>query len=409
MKTRLLTYCLLAFALTLIYLFGSLVINEGLRDHALEADYNSFLLGGRLLADRHAAATTLYNLAIQQQTQQAMLIGTNIHFPDGLLPFLNPPFVALLIFPLTSLPPGIGFLIWDAVQLLLLLVSLSMVGAMLPSKYRYLLWLGAFAFLPVYQSLLEGQLSPTVLLGIILLWRGLRAGGSGNWWGGVGLTLCLVKPQLLPVLILYLLYKRNWRALGGFAGGGLFFYLLCAVVSGVDWTVAYLNALIVSQAQGYGYAPGVMFNLTGLLDRLNLGSVLLLAVLSTTVIAVLLYSCWRSDGAGSASGVSAVGQLEMQLAAVVLAAALTSVHLYTHDLTMLLFSGAVLLGWAAQAGWPTWISALLVANLLAPLLIFIGQPFDTLFIATILLAFGASLYILIHSPARLAPTAPNQS
>jgi Glycosyltransferase family 87 len=478
--TRLLVYGLIGLIAVLAYLFGSVIFATGLGAHAARADYMNFLLGGAMLDQGQANAATLYDISRQAVAQQALIGPFNIGFRDGLLPFVSIPLVALFAAPLYYLPLPVGFILWDVVQLAALLLSLWLLGAMLPAQNRYLLWLGGFAFLPVYASLTLGQVSPTLLLGVTLLWRGLRAGDKGNWWGGVGLALCLLKPQVLPLFLLYLLYRRNWRALGGFASASALVYLLSALISGFAWPVQY--ASIIAWAGGqrnhYGFDAAVMFNLRGLLGRLNTDNTALLTVLTAIVAAALVYSWWRSEhpptptlppewggeldglppewagdkrdpagwgrderepvgilelqlrtGSAGASRASderepvgilelqlrtgsagasrarderePVGILELQLAATTIAAALTSLHLYVHDLTILLFSGAALLGWAARRGWPAWMTALLLASLLTPALTF-GSSYDIVILLTIIAALGASLYLLLPRPTQVS-------
>lgn len=395
-----LTYSLLALIVVLTYLYGSVIASKGLHDHALLADYTGFLLGSAMFAEGHTNASDLYSIPIQTTVQQQLLAGSGIHFPDGLLPFVNPPYVALLATPLYYLSPELGFILWDGLQVVALLLSMWLLGAMLPPQYRYLLWLGAFAFLPLYQSLVEGQISPILLLAITLLWHSLRAGPSADGWTGASLAILLLKPQLLPPFLLYLLYRRNWRALGSFAALSSVVYLLAALVSGWDWPFRYLDLLnwLGSNAGRYGSRPDVMLNLRGLLVRLHADNAALLLALTALTLAVLVYGWWRSDRHRKPILDTRVGNLELQLAAATLAAALTSFYLYTHDLTVLIFSGAALLGWAAQVGWPKWSSSILIAGVFTPLLILEGSPLDMLVVLALVSAFATLLYLMVQRP-----------
>jgi Glycosyltransferase family 87 len=412
MKTRLLIYALLGLIVTMTILFGGLGVKQGLTETAVEADYMNFRLGGTLLTQGHSAASELYDPALQSRTLVAMIAPVSTyHFPNDTLPFVSVPLVAALAQPVAALPVATGFVVWNALQVTTLLLSLWLLGAMLPLKYRYLLWLGAFSFLPLYQSLIEGQVSPMLVLGVTLLWRGLRAGGTGNWWGGAGLALCLLKPQMLPLFLLYMLYKRNWRAFAAFIGTSGVVYLLSALIAGWGWLGPYINILNLLSSQGDRPREAVMFHLTGLLARFGIYNTPLLLILTAIIVAALLYAWWRSDYAptpillrnGGGGKRDPTGMLELQLAATTLAAVLTSVHLYPHDLTMLLFSGAVLLGWAAQRGWPAWVSALLLVSLITPFTFFVGPPIDGIFIIVMLVAFAGLIYFLARSQGA-APT-----
>lgn len=368
------------------------ISEDGLSYHALKADYTSFLLGGRLLAQGDNQAVNLYNLGLQQQVQQAMIAGSDIKFYAGLLPFISPPVVALLTLPLVGLPPAASFVLWDVIQLLILLLSLWLLQPMLPRGAHYWLWLGAAAFLPIGVIFSEGQISAIALLALALLWRGLKAGGRGNWRGGAALALMLVKLQLLPLFLLYLLYKRNWRALGGFSVVASGFYLLCAAVSGFDWPFTYLAALVNSQQSGYGYQPELMFNLASLLIRLNLDSQLLFYLSSAAVVIVLLIAWGRS----AHSADMGAEKMELQLALTAIGTTLISTHLYPHDLVILIFSGAALTTWAARHNWPLWSSGLLAVTLLTSLLVMYKSFYWLIFLILLVGVFIALAFVLIR-------------
>lgn len=401
MNRRILVSLLLTLAVVMAVRDASLVTWDDLDAHSSRADYIGIRLCITMVAEGNAAAARLYDLDLEAPIE-AQIMGP-VHFADGVLPCDYPSYTALLASPLYYLSPGIGFLLWDMLEIAALLLSLWLLGAMLPRHHRYWLWLGAWAFLPIYHSLVQGQTSPALLLGITLLWCGLRAGGRANWWAGAGLGLCLLKPQFLPLFLLYLLYKRNYRALGGFSIVAGLAYLGGAILSGLDWPIAYLKllAFLATQNGHYGFYPEMMFNWRGLLARLGWDNSFALLLLTGLTVAALIYTWWRNDQQNLSSvtvplnvpAAAPVGALELQLAATALATVLTSFHLYSHDLIVLLFSGAALLGWAAQRQFPVWLTAILLGDLLATALTF-GSSFDILIIVSQLTAFAAALYLL---------------
>ncbi len=414
LRTRLLTYMLISLIAAMLLLFPGLVVKEGLKQHALSSDYTSFLLAGTLIAQGHAPATQLYDVNLQRQVEQSIQAAGSVTPTADLLPFLNPPLVAALALPLNYLSPALGNLLWGGLQFLVLLLALWLLAPMLPTERRYLLWLGAFAYLPVYQSLIQAQLSPTLLLGIVLFWRCLRAGRSADVGAGASLALLLLKPQALPLYLLYLLYRRNWRALGSFTAVAVAIYLLSAAVSGLDWPFAYLKmiAQLGSRPDLYNSYPQLMFTWRGLLARFDITSIVPLAALTILTVAAVLYAWWRSDRAVLVPD-RAADRLALQLGAATVAATLDGFYLYNHDLTMLIFSGAALLGWAAQHNWPSWVTALLVAALITPFTFFanirdvLGPPLDTSFIVVMVVALGALLYLLLQPPLAQSAAAPN--
>ncbi len=366
-------------AIAVRYLLADLPF--GLAGHASSSDYLNIFTAATLISGGHGHASDLYNLALQTSAQQ-QLAPYGAHFPDGLLPFISPPFVAIVITPLVGLPIGTGFLLWVALELTALLLLLWLLAPLLPPRYRYLLWLGAFAFMPVQQVLDQGQVSCLLLLGIVLLWRGLRSGGNADWWAGAGFGLCLLKPQMLPIFIIYLLYLRRWRAIAGFSAVAAAWYLLSALVSGFDWPSAYLSTVnwVGNQRNHYSVYPAGMFSWRAALAGFDADSTLLVTAVSVFTGLLLIFSWWRTHQ--FQSGPLQTSTLDLQLAAITVAALLDSFYLNNQDLTVLLFSGAVLLGWAAQHGWPTWASVLLLADLLAPITAVNGWPMSLLVITT---------------------------
>lgn len=386
MLQRLTTYALLGLIAVLAYLFGSFTFGGGLERHIASADFMNFMLGGKLVAGGQGAAGQLYEIAMQARMQQAMTAPYGLRFDAGLLPFVSIPLVGLIAAPFAALPLVWGYALWNLLQLALFTLAMWLLQPLVLPRYLGLLWLGGWAYLPLYASFTLGQVSPTLLLGVVLLWRGLRAGDWAEWWGGVGLGLLLLKPQLLPLFLLYLLYRRRWRAIGGFAAAAAVVYLLSALVSGWDWPAPYLAILqwAGSQRGNFGFYPQVMYNLRGLLARFGLDYLPLLTIFTFIVVATLVYAWWSSD---SVTEDEQGRKLDLQMAATTLAAALTSLHLYVHDLSIIIFSGAVLLGWAARYRWPTWLAAGLLLGVAIPTLLYGQIPFDALYILLLLAAF----------------------
>jgi Glycosyltransferase family 87 len=403
MIRRLGNYALLGPALVAVILLGALTANRGLHEAALEADYMAFLTAGKLVAVGYGNADMLYDRTLQASTQQALLAGSDISIPGGLLPFANPPFAALPFVPLAYLPIGTGFLLWDALQLAALLLALWLLRPLLPIHHRYLLWLSATIFIPFNISIQQGQFSPLLLLSVTMLWWGLQRGGLAEWWGGAALGLLLLKPQLLPVFVLYLLYKGKGHALAGFALAGMGLYLLSALLAGFAWPGPYLTML--AWFSGFLDQLGairVMPVLRGALSTLGLENGAILLMLTLLLFALFIYTCWRSDITQRDDAATTVGRLELQLAAATLISVMTSLHLYLYDTTILLFSVAVLLGWGASHDWPRWVVALLLLNLAVPFLNYVASPPIIVIFATYVVTLVELLYLLRQSQSASA-------
>jgi hypothetical protein len=222
----------------------------------LGSDFMSFYTGARLLLDGTGAS--LYDLERQSAVQQAL---TAPHvFEGGVLPYVNPPILALLLTPLAPLPYDVAFYLWTGCNLLFLTLAvrrlLATFGKPAPTQ-RITLWLMALTFPPAFVALRLGQNSVLLLflLAVYLaeMWRGreLRA--------GLVLSLALFKPQLLAVWLVILLVKRRWRALLGFGAGAAALTGIQLAVVGGSGALAYLDLLAKAAGweEEHGYAAAL--------------------------------------------------------------------------------------------------------------------------------------------------------
>lgn len=138
---------------------------------------------------------------------------------------LSPPTVLWPMLPLGWLSPRAGFLVWWYLQL----GCLSLVNWLLwrlngsPNNLAHLF---GYAFAPALVSLMAGQLSIFLLLGVVLF---LCLHRARPFWAGVALLPCALKPHLFLVFGLVLLvwaaYRRKFGVLYGFS---LAFVASCA-------------------------------------------------------------------------------------------------------------------------------------------------------------------------------------
>ena len=178
----------------------------------ISSDWPAFATGARLIV---TDPIHLYDLDAQARAQSEVtggrvLISLGIH---GILPFLTPAWVALLALPFESLGSDLGGRLWMLFQLLCLGAGLYLATrprgptAVLP----------AFASVPTALLLVNAQLDGVVVLGLgaaVSLW-------SRPYLAGLALSLTLVKPQLVLPLGAAALISRQWKALAGWAAGGL--------------------------------------------------------------------------------------------------------------------------------------------------------------------------------------------
>lgn len=135
--------------------------------------------------------------------------------------FIFAPPTAILFAPFAALRVDVAAFVWTFLSALFVALAVTIIARELrwqpPLSFMPILSLGLLFFLPTLLTLLMGQISALVLLLVVaaaVLWE------RGAWFaGGMLLGITIVKPQpiacLLPMLALWTLWHRRWRALAG--------------------------------------------------------------------------------------------------------------------------------------------------------------------------------------------------
>jgi len=273
--------------------------------------------------------------------EEAAVLGRPAGYHGG-LPFLNPPFVSGLFYPLALLPYGVAQAVWLGLSVAALAAALALLWPelrRLDRKWRVVFVLAALASAPVFWSLLYGQLSTLVLLSWVASYRLLKARREGA--AGLALAVCLIKPPLAVVPALFLLTTGRWRAFAAFAAGGALLGVASLALVGPETAlVDYPRLMLESTAwrSEYGIDRPHMFGWNGLLSLLlggqtpelerALGVAASLATLSGAV-----YIWRRLKGEGNAPGLAL---------AVTSATVLFSPHIHLQDLQVMILPAALL-------------------------------------------------------------------
>jgi hypothetical protein len=144
---------------------------------------------------------------------------------------LSPPAVLFPMLPLGLMRPKTGMIAWFLALIGCLALSLWLLWRLNGRPDNRLHLLG-FVFAPVIVCLWSGQLSIFLLTGIVLF---LSLHESRPTLAGAALLPCVLKPHLFLVfalvLLLWVVYRRAFRVLAGFAGA---LFLSCAVTYRFD-------------------------------------------------------------------------------------------------------------------------------------------------------------------------------
>ncbi|NJN66478.1 MAG: DUF2029 domain-containing protein [Chloroflexaceae bacterium] len=201
----------------------------------------------------------------------------------------HPPFNALLVLPLTLFPYDIAALLWAILSIILYFWVWWFIGRelaiTLPRHWLVLLTGLALCWYPFQAHLALGQLSLLLTAWVVGSWSMLRQ--RRDVPAGILISLaCLMK--LFPgLLLVYLLVRRRWRAIGSavVSGGGLF--LLILVTVGPDDTARYLTSIIPHDAEHYGSVVG-NFSLPATIKRLFIGNYLVRPLVEAPPVATTL-------------------------------------------------------------------------------------------------------------------------
>ncbi len=195
------------------------------------------------------------------------------------------PYHAALFWPLGQLPYLAAYAIWAALGLG------ALVGFVLlwtiPSRPD------AMAFtalsLPAFQSLMNGQDTPLLLLWIALAVRLYQK--DREFAAGCVLALCASKYHLFALVPVLMLAQRRWGMLRGLAAGGTVLILISFAVSGWSWPMEYIATLADGRVHP---EPSKMPNLHGLLREVPM-SFALQMLLPGAIVVSTWYAARRAS------------------------------------------------------------------------------------------------------------------
>jgi alpha-1,2-mannosyltransferase len=327
-------------------------------------DFASFYTAGKIV--QRGQSPRLYDPALQWKVQQEF--ASTVKIRSGPLPYIRPPFEALLFLPLAYLTYPTACVVWMALKTILLFA----IPFLLPREDRngeaisvhVLEGLLCLAFFPAAFDLLQGQDSILLLLIMVFALRLLLRGADLQC--GVLLGLGLFKFHLiLPLIAIFVLRKRS-RIVTGFLAMASLLFVISLVLVHRAGILAYPRYLLgLNQMTELGMVkPQSMPNVRGLVT-LFLGNGRLPAAAQWFLGAVVIIGVivaarfWRDDKRRSIVAAFCFSIV------VILA---TSYYSYSYDMTLLLLplfllNKDFLLG-SEIAGWPRTLFIAAVAVLL---------------------------------------------
>lgn len=277
--------------------------------HGRTYNFGVFYCSASMVWD--SARGSLYNLAAQRAFQ-AHCGRSSISL------FYYPAFALAPFLPLAALPARVAFLVWTAVSLGLLAVSVRSLSRLCGSADAKWVFALSLTFLPIVADLVHGQLSLVTLAGFVWCYSSWRDGR--RFAGGMALALACFKFQLVAGFVLILLLKKKWRELTGLSLASIPLALASIAIAGLRGFLGYFPFVFAAEA-GSDANPPVMACWRGLIRVLLPGGshLALIAILS---LAAVMFAAWLWT------------DLDVGFSAAILASLLTAYHSNPQDLSL---------------------------------------------------------------------------
>ncbi len=229
----------------------SLMLLQGMNDnvnHPREWDFVGFWLHGTSAVQHH----NFYDPQYAQHTAQNMVLSKEFREEIVNVGFWYPPPTIFLFMPLGLFDLHTALIVWYIAQSIILVVSIIALWKwFLPESD----WLGlpfvtslVLMLYSVYQNIYYGQTNFMLLLAVILFLR-----HKDKWQAGLWFALCVLVKPFTAGLILYLLLKRKWSAIGVAVASVVVISLATIMIFGVDNFSSYFRGNSVGQLPTFIY------------------------------------------------------------------------------------------------------------------------------------------------------------
>jgi hypothetical protein len=305
-----------AFAVTLIATGLWLALGSNVIGMARERDFLNLYTGGLLARTGHLS--DLYDYELQSQTQDRLLGPLPLH-----MPFVRPPFYAVVMAPVSLLPVKAAFPAWIAVQIA------GMVAVWIWAWRRF----GSDAqvycafFLPTSMGIAHGQDCVVLLLVMLGAWTLIEKGKDGA--AGAVLALTLFKFHLFLLLPLAMLLRRRGRMLGGYAAGGAALAVISFALAGSQGILGYIHLLTRKDLGTLSPSPEMMVGMNAIAVNLGMESLWAKVPLLAIPVAVVIWAALRAKGDLAWFWTAVLGSM------------LLSPHTYEYDLCALLIPALI--------------------------------------------------------------------
>lgn len=160
--------------------------------------------------------------------------------------FPNPPIMALILEPLTHLPPVSAAMVWFGLKVAMVVLALHLVLMMLERPgTSFPTWAKLLALMlslrPIQGDLVHGNVNLFILLLVVLSLYSFTRGR--DWAAGLCLGLAIACKVTPALFVPYFLWKRAWKTLAAtLVGLGLFFLIVPSLFLGWEQNETFLKS-----------------------------------------------------------------------------------------------------------------------------------------------------------------------
>ena len=257
-------------------LLGSILV-QGTRLH----DFLNLYTGASLARDGDFAGIHAPEVQLQREREFAPQL-------RELVPFVRPPFYALLLAPLAWLPFGPAFWAWLGLQAGVLAATWA---------WAFRRW-GADAlifgsmYLPTALGIAHGQ--DCVLILAIVLGAYALAQREKHFLSGAILGLGLIKFHLFLLWPLALLVQKRWRMLAGACVAVVVEASASLALAGPSGVAKYVALLRMSDLRHLSPSPELMIDAHSLALNFGIDSLAVTGLLTAAAVILTIAACWHA-------------------------------------------------------------------------------------------------------------------
>lgn len=181
--------------------------------------------------------------------------------------YLYPPLLAQLLMPLAALDNiTIAINVWFGVNIALLFGTLYLLTRYTPQTWAKWIWLAPVLFIPFWQAFYLGQV--TIIMLALLAWTWVAIQEDRPLLAGALLALAVWIKVFPAMLVLYFLYKRQWRLISSVIVTGLLLLVFQITISGPELMLAFVETLLTLTAGGQPAATYENLSLFAFVSRM---------------------------------------------------------------------------------------------------------------------------------------------